>query len=165
MHNDSVVGGNAVGAGVVDVQEMACASCIGNGILICGRCTGSESSGANVVATMISLDVSIRPWESGNFLFVGVAAALSVSSCGFTLMSFIGEVAALTGMSVVDIVAMSPAVVAVIVTTFGGVLGTSVAVAIAIGTSAGAIVESFFQAYDFGVFFGNELAEFFVAGG
>jgi len=164
LHEDSVVDGNAFGAGVVDVQEMACATCTSNGILICGRRTGSESSGANVVATMISLEVSIRPWDSGNFLFVGAAAAVSVGSGGFTFVSFGREVAALTGVSVVDIITMSPTVVAVIVTPFGGVLGAIVAAAIAIVTSAGAVLESFLQVDDFGVFLGNQLAEFFVAG-
>ena len=51
----SIVGRNAFGAGIVDVQEVACASCVGNSVLVCGWRTVVERSGANVVATMISL--------------------------------------------------------------------------------------------------------------
>lgn len=134
LNEYSVVGGNAFGAGVVNVQEMTCASCVGNGVLICGRRTVVGISWAtNVVTAMSSLGVCIRPCLSRDFLFVGGAASFGVGSCGIALVALARKVATLTGVGVVDIESMGPAVVGVRVAALGRVTvswGVCVAVSI-----------------------------------
>jgi hypothetical protein len=109
LYKDSVVCGSLFGAGIVDVQEMACASCVGNCIVICGQ------------RTMISLRGCICPNLSSNFLFVGIAPSFGVGWSGFALMSFNREVATLAGVGVVDVESMCPTVVVICVALFGGV--------------------------------------------
>lgn len=121
LYKDSVVCGSLFGAGIVDVQEMACASCVGNCIVICGQRTGVDRIGANVATTMISLRGCICPNLSSNFLFVGIAPSFGVGWSGFALMSFNREVATLAGVGVVDVESMCPTVVVICVALFGGV--------------------------------------------
>jgi len=145
------------------VQEMAGASCVGNGIVVCGRRT-SESSGAKVVATMISLKCSIRPWVSGNFVFVVGAAAFGVGACGVTLVAITGKVAALTSVGVVDVISMGPTVVGVVIPTFGGIAVVVVVVWIAIVVAgASTAVDFLLEVPNFGVLACDEFSEGFVA--
>ena len=81
LDEDSIVSRNAFGAGIVEVQEVACASCVGNSIVVCGRRTVGERSGANVVTTMISLIECIHPCH---FFFVGAAATRLISIAGLS---------------------------------------------------------------------------------
>ena len=150
------------------MQEMACASCIGNCIVICGRHT-SESSGANVVATMISLKCCIRPWESHNFVSVVVAAVFGVSMGGVTLMAVVWKVAALTGVGVVDVISMGPTVVGVVITTFGGITVVVVVVVVVVVLIAIVVAVSrasigfLLEVPNFGVLASDEFSECFVA--
>jgi len=147
------------------VEEVAHATGVGDGINICGRRTVIVKSGANVVTTMFSLSVGSHPCLSGNLFFVVGAASFGVSSSGVTLVTGPVEVAALTGVCVVNVKVVCPTVVFVVVTTFGGV---SIAwssgviawiVAALLGSKFG------FESVDLCVLLGDELREVLVGGG
>ena len=142
---------------------MACASCVGNGVLSCGRLTVVVKSGAtNMVTAMSSLSLCIRPCMSRDFFFVGSAASLGVGARGITLVTFVGKIAILTGVGVVDIEFMGPAVVGVCVAAFGSVtVPWVVCVAVSI---VGTIEQLFLEVVDFVVLLGHELCEVFVGG-
>ena len=115
LHKDTVTGRYFVLAGVVDLQEVSGASCVGNGGLVVWE--WATEVGLIVVAivyTMVTGNVSILPDGSHDFLFVRFAAIHNVATIGIALVAGGGEKAALAGVVDGYVISVRPAIIGIL---------------------------------------------------
>jgi hypothetical protein len=114
LNSDAVLGWLLFGAWAVDLQEMACASCVSYGSLGWGLVMLLTFC-ANIVTTMTSSQWRSRPELSHDFGFVGCAASHDVLSGGFATMILCCESTRGAGVVLGYVVAMGPTVICVVV--------------------------------------------------
>jgi hypothetical protein len=112
LHEDTVLGGDSVGAGIVDVEEVACASCVSYGELIGRRTITVGLTGFTIKIKMrSSVACRSRPNLSGDSGFAALAAAFGVGFVGKSLVPVAGILAAVAGVVGCDVMAMRPAII------------------------------------------------------